>query len=37
MEAVASDLQDAVESMHSCHAILTQTVLVREAFHDQPV
>ena len=32
-----SDLQGAVESMHSCHAVLAQTVPVRETFQGQPV
>jgi len=31
------ELQRAVESMHSCRAMLAQTAPVRETFHGQPV
>jgi hypothetical protein len=32
-----TDLQNAVETQHSCRATFAQTVPVRETFHGQPV
>jgi len=37
MTESVEQLQHAVESLHSCHAKLVQTVPVRETFHGQSV
>jgi hypothetical protein len=37
MTGTSDQLRQAVESQHSCHATLTQTVPVRETFRGQPV
>jgi hypothetical protein len=37
MDIEGSQLLNAVEQQHSCHATFAQTVPVRETFHGQPV
>lgn len=37
MEVLEKQLRDAVESLHHCRALLTQSVPVRETFDGKPV